>query len=388
MIDTKTQPVAVSFELPLGGHSRIALSTGRAYTIIARKPKIPRLSHTHLRFANDSALAVPAPWTNGHHPLAALARAAHHLEAQPGTRLVIAGHSSAAGSGAHNQKLSQDRADGIMALIRGDCAGWVETATRSGSIQDVKAYLTYLKERRGWRCDPGRINLEVDHRTRAGVEAFQIGFNDRFAGDLQEDGVCGRKTLGALFQVQYFELERWLGKLGLTPDRLHADEITVLAAGSQYAGKVDTLQESESADRIVDLLFLGPKSAGEAPLTAERLYGGLFGFSEIQLGDVTEDWEYGSLLIVTDLTTEDTDLDERYHLTASDGTFAIEQSVSTRGIVRNGGIELVFDDLPTSATYTLRVISNEGAESIVFRDVPYPDFHQLSTTLPSEMPAM
>lgn len=384
MSNTLTQTV----EIGVNGHSRIPLKTGQTHIIVTRGPQIPRLTHTHLRFSNDSALAVPAPWTNAHHPLAALARAADYLESHPGSRMVIVGHASASGSDSHNQKLSQDRADGILALMQGDGDTWVDIAKRSGSIEDVKAYLTYLKERRGWACDPGPINLDVDKATEAGVEAFQREFNIRFEGDLDEDGICGVQTLGALFQVQAFELDRWLDKLGLTTASFRADEATVLAAGSQYAGVVDTLPELESADRFVDLVIIDPNRVGSVPMTVDRLYGGLFRFSDIPLGDATEDWEFGSLLIVTDLNTEDIDLNERYHLTAGDGSYHLEQSVTTHGIVRNGGIELEFDALPTAASYTLTVISHEGVESVAFEAVPYPGLHTLSTSLPSEMPVM
>jgi len=365
--------------------SVVKIPTGMRTRLILQRPRIVRLEHTHFRYAKDSAIAVPAPWNGWRHPCAALAIVALHLRHHPGV-LVLCGHTSQTGSDAHNDKLSQDRVIAIRALVAQARDEWIDVATRSGSLLDIKAYITYLHDRRGWPCTPSVLDEAADEDAKRAVLEFQRAYNARFGQTIDEDGICGEHTLGAAFEVQQFELKAWLGKFGLTHGDLSLADENLIGAGSTFAGKVDMYPEDEASDRIVDVLCVDPTDLEGLEVTPELLYSKIPRYDLLPVEDDGGDWEFGSLLIVTDLCPDDVDLEERYRLISDDGSYDVELTTSVDGLVKNGGIELQFEGVPTLPRYNLLVTSREGVTSTAFQDIAYSEFHSLSTSLPSEVP--
>lgn len=327
-----------------------------------------------LRFANDSPLPMPLEGS-AHHPLQALVAAAGFLADHPEHVLVLAGHASAPGSGKHNAALGRARADGVLHLLRGDQSAWVALATEHGSLQDVKAYLSYLTRERGWSCDPGPVTPKNDGAAQAGLEPFQREYNQRFGAALDVDGVCGKQTLSAVFDLLSLELDRWLEKHGLARVdlRLHPD-VPVLSCGETLAENPKLPQPaSEESRRFVDLLLLsGPVQQRLGAPDAATLYAEPLRFEELPLPDEPGAWEFGSLLVVTDLTL--TDLmhgkDVRYVLRSEQGDYERELSAQEDAIDVDGAVDLRFEQVPTAGTYTL-VAHVDERESVVFEGATY-----------------
>lgn len=371
---------------PTVGVTALKQRTVELTTVAAQAPvTVHRVEPTAVRFAQGSALSLPREELE-HHPLLGLVIAAGFLADHPDHRLLLVGHASPEGGDAHNRKLSRARAEGLAQLIRGERDPWVDTATNHGSLADVKAYLSYLTRERGWSCDPGPVTPVNDARAKAGVKAFQGEYNRRFEGALAEDGVCGVKTLGAIFDVLCFELDRWLDKHGTTRQALRLAEPATLGAGEAFVDHPALpAPATEENRRFVDLLLL-PPALGPVAEPAAVYDHETAVLRELPVAAEPGAWEVGAFTIVTDLLPDDVEVDERYRLVAADGSFDVEQSVPVHGLVRNGGIEVEFDRVPAQARYTLTVTSAEGKVSTPFKDVPFGELHALSTRLPSEPP--
>lgn len=349
-----------------------ALRKRRELQVEAVRPpdrKVYRVAPAATRFLHESALALPLEGSP--HPVAALVRAAGHLvDRAPRHRLVLVGHTSASGSQKKNRDLSQARAESLLHLITDDREAWVELAATAGCLRDVKGYLAYLTRERGWSCDPGELDAKNDAAAKRGIEAFQREFNQRRQGTLAEDGVCGRLTLGALYDVLDDELERWLAKHGLRRDHLRLADPPVLACGERHAAS-DRLPSpvSDETRRCVDLLLVPT----DVPIDDAVLYSGQVEVQELALGDEPGAWERGRFLLVTDVDPKlDPPPDDRFTLRAADGSF--ERTLSTRDdAVRDfGGVDLVFDDVPTGARFELISEPAAGERRTLFSDVPYP----------------
>ena len=328
-----------------------------------------RVEASALRCANDSGLAMPEE-EREHHPLQALVRAATYLAQAPDHELLLVGHASAVGSDAHNHALSEARARGVLQLIQRDREGWVETATEHGSLRDVKAYLAYLTRERGWSCDPGPVTPDVDAAAKAGLEGFQEQYNERFAGELLVDGVCGVNTLGALFDVLQFEFERWLEKRGVGREALRLSEPPLLAAGASQSDSPRLPQpQSEEARRFVDLVLLGPQQRAElGGLSPSAVYEGELEFEELEIPAEPGGWETTEVAVTFRAPAGVEG--QRFQLVSEDG--AIDRVGDCDDAVAVDGLNrVVFSGIDWTKTYALRRIHGPGISTTVFSHVRF-----------------
>lgn len=136
----------------------------------------------------------------------ALVAVLRHIEARPGNRLVVAGHTDTVGDAAYNEKLSERRAANVVALLEGDRTAFVKASAANHTANDDAVVLRYLARTRGWPCDvsPGQLPSSDD------IKAFQKSYNDSFddkgESSLFVDGVVGPQTLGAYFDVMEADL--------------------------------------------------------------------------------------------------------------------------------------------------------------------------------------
>lgn len=371
------QPFYVSLE-QAGGE--VSLLAGSSTRLVVHRPTVFVIDRQYARCDNDSALLVPGPWSEGRHPLAAVVVAASMLRNSPQGRLLVVGRASAAGSAKHNQALSEARADGVRALFDGDEAAWVDIASEHGSLRDVLAYLEYLGSRRGWGCLPELVVAEHGTTSTApakqAVERFQAEYNERFDASIDIDGVCGSQTLGAVFSVLRFELERWLDKFGSSPDELPLDRVSYHGVGADFVDAPQLDASTDADHRIVDLLLVEPV-ADEQSFDLERVY--LEPLAIRQPSPVPEqpdEWASGPLTIVTDLTPNEAFEPETYCFGSEDGSFAVECIVPDDATVDAGEYVLRFEALPTDMTYSLTVRTADGRRHPVFSAVPYGAFHR------------
>ncbi len=368
------------------------LDTAIATCVVLERPRLRFVVPECLRCDHESALLVPASWTGDRHPLAALVHGLVALLDEPDRWLAIVGHASAPGSDATNQAISEARADALRAIVDDDEAGWVAHARERGSLRDVLAYLDYLGRRRGWTCavEPERGVAEhgtsASEASRAAVSAFQADYNGRFAGEsgdeLRVDGVCGERTLAALFRVLRDEFERWLAKLGATPDQLPRERVVYLGYGSTLAGRAGEAaageepdEDPDAADRRVDVIVIEALAFDEAIGAAQLYTSETARRGRYELPHEPDEWAAGPFTIVSDLTPDEPAEPETYELRATDGSWAVERVLPEQGEVEAGELVLRFSSLPTELRYSLTVISSTGKRSVIFEDLAYGELH-------------
>ncbi|MCA9649451.1 MAG: peptidoglycan-binding protein [Myxococcales bacterium] len=356
------------------GHA-LRLPTARVHHVIVERPRMHRVETEVLRTRPGSALLVPSPATEQWHPLEAAMTALDRLDAHPEEVLVLVGHRGP-DDPPEAAELGHDRAAALHALLVGDRSAWVELAVRSGGYLDVQHLLRYLGSRRRWDgCDPGALDGEDGEASRAAVVVFQATYNERFGARILEDGICGRQTLGALFDVLHDELRRWTIKHGLSLDalRLHPHS-PVLDGGLDFPGHP---RMPADAGCFVDLLLLDPAALDLArPLAPADLYDHPLATIDV-LPVVHEpgDWEHGQLTVVTDLGPAYMEIHEKYRLYADDGSFDIELDTAIEGVLDDGAIELRFEGIPVGPRYALTVTNAADQTFTLFSGLRYDQFH-------------
>ncbi|NVB37671.1 hypothetical protein G6O69_07490 [Pseudenhygromyxa sp. WMMC2535] len=358
----------------------LGVDLGPLNWVVLGRPILRRLVPEQLRCDDASALLVPAPWTDHAHPLAALVQACLALHEDPDRWLLIVGHASASGSAAANQTLSERRAELARVLLDGDERRFVAIARDHGSLRDVIAYLAYLGERRAWSCvcdqPPAQWRRDESEDSRALVEAFQADYNDRFDAALVLDGVCGPRTLAAIFAVLRDELARWLDKFGLSLGDIPLSRIVTAGYASTLAGRGGPADDPGAGDRLVELLLVERLPLDPEPELALVYDSRVPRRLELELPDEPNDWTTGPFTIVSDLTPEEPAAPERYRLSADDG-WSCETVLPDEGVVNvNGELTIRYPELSTARRYTLVVIAEDGSESEIFADLRYGQLHR------------
>lgn len=356
----------------------IEVEAGHHYRIVVKRPRFHHVICPSLSFAPSSPLLLPLPDNEGLHPLGALMVALDLVAGNPEHILLIVGHADT-GEASDPKALSQDRADALLALIRNEPERWVEIATRSGSLADVKRYLNYLGHHRRWSCYAGEPTPEDDEAAAAGVTAFQREFNRRFAEhpEILEDGVCGVETLGAVFQVLRHELDRWVEKheLEQTPFRLHSD-VPALAAGAQAAhSQYLPRRGAPEATRAIDLVLVDRRCFVERQPSVEVVYFDRFPRREEHDPPLEPGaWEFGEVVVF--LPEHDpARSDLRFQLRSAAGDYDRVLDAATDRQVVEGFIELVFEDVPTDGSFTL-LAHSQADTTVLYADVPYADLER------------
>lgn len=260
------------FDLPFDVAVTAGVPTGALATIVLRRPEIERVDGACLEFAPDSSLLVPL--VDGQSPAQALLAAVARLQAEPPCRLLIVGHASADGGAEANHKLAQRRAECVHHLLVDARDAWVELAAEHGSPADVQRLLLHLARVHDWPTDPTRVDGVVDKHMATAVSAFQEHYNGAFDGSLDVDGVCGKQTLAALFDVQRHELRMQRTALDIPDGPLTwFNAAGLISAGARVLAH-PAIPESQAApgQRRVDLLLLGDPLAWREQHGIERLY--------------------------------------------------------------------------------------------------------------------
>ena len=196
------------------------LATGKRHVIrTVAVPDVKRvwiIEMEHLHFHFDSAVLLAdylsddpnAETARGEHvtAISVLAQALAETRLHPGRKLLITGHTDTSGSAAYNLPLSQQRADSVLAALVGDRDGWVKVALAKHKVEDYQLILKWVSLDRNWPCDPGKIDNKDGPGTQAAVKAFQQRYNDDFGQSIGVDGIVGKETWGAFFDVYMKEL--------------------------------------------------------------------------------------------------------------------------------------------------------------------------------------
>ena len=243
------------------------------FQVDTRKAFVMEMEDIH--FHHDSAVLLPdfepkskslrespAGRVNG---LAVLCACYLHAEEAPDQLLMIAGHTDTTGKPGYNMKLSKMRADSVMYTLIGNRDKWVGIALKKNRIKDYKLYLAWTASRWGWLCSTGEFEEEANEDTEAAVKSFQIAYNKYFDKSITEDGIVGRQTWGAFFDVFMRELQFVLetDEEGLKQYRSKLkwvdESYKAVGCGEQFPIEAPRRDEYYSAtNRRVELLFFEP----------------------------------------------------------------------------------------------------------------------------------
>ncbi len=242
---------------PDGSLPALQLGPGHRYRVVVSFPPVFRADTHALRFEISSCVLSPLKSDQSPWPTLASAVARHDAE---GGRIVVLGHTSQTGTHSGNAALAERRAQTTAALLAHDEAGWVEIVSNEGSPADVQRWLQHWAHTHGWPTDPGRTDGVIDHATGDAVRAFQATYNQRFDGDVAEDGRITRATLAAVFVVCIAELEVNLRAVGCEGTRVRVAPDHVIGCGQDFAdfSSPERMPESTTppGQRRVDILVL------------------------------------------------------------------------------------------------------------------------------------
>jgi hypothetical protein len=269
-------------ELP----KKLELASGKHHLIMVRRFQGAVLDFEDIHFHFDSAVLLPDfgdCGAGGADPsdlnrvtgLAAVRSVYLHAEEHPAQKLLIAGHTDRSGPSAYNVKLSSLRADNILRVLEGDRAGWVEICNGKHKTEDYQQILKWIDVIWGWGCDPGAVDNILGPATREAIRVFQRKYNagtselpPGFSADITVDGVVGRQTWGAFFDIYMRVLELILGvdKAGLRAKQqslqfLDAQKIVGCGENQPLSSNIVANRRSQ-LDRRVEVIFFDP---GEEP---------------------------------------------------------------------------------------------------------------------------
>jgi len=145
----------------------------------------------------------------------AVIRAAYlYAGRNPGKRLIAAGHTDRSGPEYYNFQLSELRAKSVLHILLGERDPWVSLVLEKNKVEDIQQILKHVYVRYDWPCDPGTIDNIYGSQTRAAVRGFQETYNEEFDQSISTNGVMGRQTWGAVFDVYMRELSERLAEDG------------------------------------------------------------------------------------------------------------------------------------------------------------------------------
>ena len=372
------EPIEHHVRATLGGKASVSgLQTGKSHRIILERPVVLRPERP-LALAADSGLVLPGPWMGERHPIPFLLSAVHESADLSSPLALLVGRVASG----EDPALGQARADSLCCLVTGDLEGWVELATRTGSIRDVKGYLQYLNATLGWSCHIASVDEDTGADTAQAVAAFQKEYNTTFDRSILVDGICGEETLGALFCVLRHEWEKWLYKHDISQEQFDTMDIRFVDGGEiepDWPGAEGRGQQSS-----LDLLIVDKGDLGEAEATVQLVYGSRIArFREYQVPLEPWAWERGPFTVVTDLIPGEVVPKETYTLRSTDGSFELSQSIPDDAI-EHGLLQLRFFALPCDKAYDLTVTVHEQETYELFRDIPYNKLHKLATEEPDD----
>lgn len=204
-----------------------SLSTGESHKLTLLGPSVHVLDIEDSHFNFDRRVLLPDLPGDGSPPtldtrrltgLGVIYAALFHAKTHSAQGLFVSGHTDASGAASYNQKLSEDRAQNVSLLLRGDREAWRKLSAHDDAVDDVQSVLAWQHERAGWDCDPGAIDNKNTPRFRKAVGRFQElyngevekaskdGLDSPFKKKIAVDKTVGGETWGAVYDLYMSEL--------------------------------------------------------------------------------------------------------------------------------------------------------------------------------------
>lgn len=353
-----------------GDIGSIQAEVGQAHRVVVVGPTVHRPTQP-LGCPIASGLVVPGPWMEDRHPIPFILAAIHEAARLDDPVVLIVGHV------ARDEKpeLGKARADGLRCLMQNDADGWVEIATETGSIQEVKGYLSYLNAMLGWECWVQAIDRADDAATAESVEAFQAEYNAKFKRDIVVDGVCGEETLGALFEVCRFEWDKWPYKHNVTQEQVDSVEFHFDSGTTVYPGAPGLAAVAGSP--CVDALVVERKDLGAQPSATLVLGSKLAKYVTYEIPIEPWAWERGPFTVITDLVEGEVLARETYTVRSTDGSFELSQTLPDDA-VDLGLLAVRFLAMPCDRSYDLSVTIEGRDTYVLFEGIPYNQLHRIA----------
>jgi hypothetical protein len=185
----------------------------------------------------------------------------HFLKKNPGYKLLVTGHTDRSGEDEYNFVLSAKRAKNFLCLLNGDSDTWVEISHGQHKAEDYQRICAHYSDFFGWNCHPGEVDGIHGPMTSAALKNLQASYNEYFNKSIAMDGVLGRQTWGAFFDLYMHELACLLG---ISIDELDAersglrlvDGEGLIACGERFPIDKPSKDNFRSVEnRRVELLF-------------------------------------------------------------------------------------------------------------------------------------
>lgn len=264
-------------------------ATGELHLFTLRPHPAYRLEVHDVHFHHNSPVMLPDCTADDDEPdgeahaedtgLAVLAAALRYAREHPTQRLLIAGHADTSGDPSRNDPLSADRARSVLLVLRGDEASreeWRTKAAREDKVEDYQLVLKWIAFKRGWPCDPGAVDNRLGPNTRRAIEGFQLRYNFELhprtdpdapaEGEIDPDGVVGKDTWGAIYDVYELTLRELLrvDEAGLQAHRdalvFVNDSLPAVGCGENFPIDEPERENFKSHEnRRVEILFFEPE---------------------------------------------------------------------------------------------------------------------------------
>lgn len=184
-------------------------------------------------FNLDSAVVLPEaerPSEDAHESLTSIgvfATALVHVQSNPRRKLLLAGHTDTSGTEAHNQELSEQRAEAALCCLEGPSRreDFAALCDQRHKVRDYKQILSWVDRAFGFGCDPGTID-DVAATGKPALDAFKAAYNQKRAelgvsgaAELSVDGNMGPDVWGAFFDCYEAALGKELSRGGTADER-------------------------------------------------------------------------------------------------------------------------------------------------------------------------
>lgn len=252
------------------------------------------LEESHPVFVERSKDApyLPDPVDAREMGLHAIVATLQYLEENADRKLLLAGHTDTSGHVDYNEKLSEARAQAIVALLEGSRDDFLAAIKKYHAEEDDAVVCRYVARTRGWDCD---LADDAKEATPAAIKGFQRGYNATFDKSITEDGLSGPQTRGAYFDVFESDLALLAGgtasKLSTLRQQLRWVDSSkkYIACGEAYPIEAPEQDDFVSqTNRRVEVLFFEPSEVpSDMAKAEEELYGEKrrYGFTRLHRHD-------------------------------------------------------------------------------------------------------
>jgi len=186
--------------------------------------------------------------------------------------MIMAAHTDTSGPDDYNIKLSNKRGENVYYLLTGDRSKWVDSCDKQNKVEDRQQLMKWLTTSQGWDCDPGIVDNQDGPATKAALKKFQEQYNVKFSKSIKEDGIMGKQTWGAFFDVYMYYLAEMLetDESGMGTWR---GKLKWMKSGKEYVGcgecwpidKVGADGMRSSTNRRVEVFFFPEKPPEDQP---------------------------------------------------------------------------------------------------------------------------